>query len=138
MRNIPDNVSHKKLQGFTIVELAVVTAIVGIIATIVTVSYVGITGRAVDASLKSDLSNSYSQLTYYNMDHGSFPTALDSDNCPTAPVSDNNYCLKASSNNEYAYTSNGRTMSLTVENSNGSAFYITEEGAPRIGFAPPL
>lgn len=52
--------THKHVDfrnGFTIVELLIVVVIVGILASITVVSYNGITGRANDASLQSDLRN---------------------------------------------------------------------------------
>lgn len=43
--------------GFTIVELLIVVVIIGILASITVVSYNGVTGRANDATLQSDLRN---------------------------------------------------------------------------------
>lgn len=121
-------------RGFTIIEILVVIAVIGILATIIMVSYSGITSKAVEVSLKTDLSNAYSTLLNYNIDHGKFPTVLDANYCPTDPVVDNAYCLKASPNNSYyQYTSDGNNILIVIENVNGTAYYITEDGVVTSG-----
>lgn len=44
-----------RINGFTIVELLVVIVVIGLLATIVVVSYTGVTNKAVVALLISDL-----------------------------------------------------------------------------------
>ncbi len=109
--------------GFTIVELLVVIIVIGILATITTVSYIGITKKADEATLASDLSEAKSQFSLYRAKHGSYPTGLDSNYCPTnadvTPSPDTNYCLKASSNNILKLTvATGATYTLTASNEN--------------------
>lgn len=69
----------KELNGFTIVELLVVIVVIGILAAITVVSYVGITKKANAAVLQSDLSNSASKLKMFYAENGIYPTA---NNCP--------------------------------------------------------
>lgn len=52
-------------KGFTVVELLIVVVIVGILATIVLVSYSAVQAAAIDKSVLSDTSNVASELTRY-------------------------------------------------------------------------
>lgn len=118
--------------GFTIVELLVVIVVIGILAAITIVSYGGLTNKAVEVSLQSDLTNSSDQLKIYKAYHGSFPTSLDGDDCPLTPIYDTNYCLEASSNNSYtSYGSNGTSFSLSATNDNGMVYMITDSQPPQ-------
>lgn len=117
--------------GFTIVELLVVIVVIGILAAITITSYSGISGRAIAASLQTDLNNSSKQLKLYSIIHGSYPTSLNASNCPATPIIDNTYCLKNSNGNTYTnYVSDGVTFSLTENNSNGMSYSITDNNIP--------
>lgn len=61
-------VNYSKTFGFTIVELLVVIVVIGVLAAITVISYTGISQRARDATLKSDLANAaiQMQLDYTN------------------------------------------------------------------------
>lgn len=61
-------VKCNKSFGFTIVELLVVIVVIGVLAAITVISYTGISQRARDATLKSDLANAavQTQLDYTN------------------------------------------------------------------------
>jgi prepilin-type N-terminal cleavage/methylation domain-containing protein len=115
--------------AFTIVELLVVIVVIGILAAITIVSYTGVTQKATTASLQSDLTNASQQLKLYYVDHGTYPTSLDGNNCPlgsTAPSPDTNYCLKVSSGNTIAYTSlNPQTFRLA--DTKGTTSYSTTD-----------
>lgn len=65
--------AHKKQTGFTIVELLIVIAIIGILAAIVIVAYNGIQARAYDASVQSDQTAISKALRRYKVLHGSYP-----------------------------------------------------------------
>lgn len=95
--NISIATKHSKpSEAFTIVELLVVIVVIGILAAITLVSYIGVTSRANIAVMQSDLSNASSQLKIYQAIYGSYPTALDSNNCPSLPTADTTLCLKTS------------------------------------------
>lgn len=120
--------------GFTIVELLVVIVVIGILAAITIIAYVGISSRAIATSMQSDLTNNSQQLKLYAQVYSSYPTALNASNCPTAPTADNNYCLKTSPGNTLTYnvntTTNPQTFGLTVTNANNTNYRITSSSAP--------
>jgi len=145
-RNTKNQQDH---HGFTIVELLVVIVVIGILAAITIVSYTGISQKATVASLSSDLDNASKQLKLYYVDHGSYPTSLDGNNCPlgSAPSPDTRYCLKSSSNATLTYANVlPSTFSLKATNSsNTTAYSITNISQPTVasatcptGFIPVL
>lgn len=69
---------HKKLRGFTIVELLIVVVVIAILATITVVAYNGITANAVDSALKADLNSAAKQLHAIKIADGEFPDDLSS------------------------------------------------------------
>jgi prepilin-type N-terminal cleavage/methylation domain-containing protein len=115
--------------AFTIVELLVVIVVIGILAAITIVSYGGIITRVNASALQSDLTNASKQLKLYQTLYGSYPTALDANNCPTAPTVDSVYCLKPTSGNTFLYSSNNnsspQTFSLYAVNNSTNAKYRT-------------
>ncbi|MEI6850721.1 MAG: prepilin-type N-terminal cleavage/methylation domain-containing protein, partial [Candidatus Saccharibacteria bacterium] len=60
----------KKHSAFTIVELLVVIVVIGILAAITIISYNGISKKATEASLQSDLSGASRQIEMYKTDNG--------------------------------------------------------------------
>ena len=60
-----------KQTGFTIVELLIVIAVVGILATIVIVAYNGIQNKAYDAAVRNDLSILAKKAELYKIDDAS-------------------------------------------------------------------
>lgn len=67
-------------KGFTLIELMVVIAIIGILATIIMVSFSAVQQRARDGQRKADLRQIQSALELYKADNGVYPTYLA--NCP--------------------------------------------------------
>ncbi len=61
--------------GFTIVEILIVLVVIGILASIVIVSYSQVQARARDARRKTDISNMIKALEIYYSDNGSYPLA---------------------------------------------------------------
>ena len=94
----------KSARAFTIIELLVVIAVIGILAAITLVSYSGVSGRAMLASLQSDLSSNSTQLKLYYATNAMYPITLDANNCPATPVPDTTRCLKFSSSTNFIYT----------------------------------
>ena len=123
-------------KAFTIVELLVVIVVIGILAAITVIAYTGVSGKAVTASLQSDLTNAKKQLSLYYVDHGSYPSGIDGNNCPTltgsAPTPDTRYCFKPSSGNTYAYSSSDpyQTYILDATNTNNTTYRVTNSSNP--------
>ena len=62
-------------QGFTIVELLMVIVIIAVLAVIVTVTFNGITGRAYDSAIKSDLARFAKGIQLYAAENEGYPRA---------------------------------------------------------------
>lgn len=92
--------------GFTIVELLVVIVVIGVLAAIVLVSYLGISGRATTSSLQADLTNAVKQLKLFQVDNSSYPITL---NC-SLPDSVVNKCIKSSPGTTYQYTADNNSV----------------------------
>ncbi len=65
--------SWNRVEGFTIVELLIVVVVIGILAAIVTVAYTGISARANDAAVQSDLANMAKKLEIERVSTGRYP-----------------------------------------------------------------
>ena len=129
--------------AFTIVELLVVIVVIGILAAITVISYTGVSKKAVDASLQSDLTGAKTKLQMYQVEYGSFPTTMTKTGetlCPSAPTVNNEYCIKSSPGNNFTYTRlSPSTYSLDNTNTASSTTYhVTESSTPTIGaYTPP-
>ena len=60
-------------RGFTIVELLIVIVIIGILAAIVIVAYNGITNKANNSTVKSDMAGMAKKLELYKAEKGVYP-----------------------------------------------------------------
>lgn len=70
--------SHDKQMAFTIVELLIVIVVIGILAAIVIIAYIGVQKRAVNTELQSDLRNAASLMHIAHADTDTYPSALPS------------------------------------------------------------
>ncbi len=121
--------SISNLKAFTIVELLVVIVVIGILAAITIVSYSGVANKAITASIKNDLDNNLKMLKMYHIDHGYYPSSLDSNYCPNAPDIDNKYCLKAMTGATLSYSGGNQTFTLIDTHTQTTISYqITESG----------
>lgn len=116
--------------GFTIVELLIVIVIIGILAAITIVSYIGLTAKASEATLKSDLASSYKLLSLYYNQYGEYPHIDADTGCPTAPTVDSNYCLKFSSGVSFEYTYKTATTYGLTANKDDLVYAVTESQPP--------
>jgi prepilin-type N-terminal cleavage/methylation domain-containing protein len=69
----------KSRSGFTIVELVIVIAVIGILAAVSVVSYRGVQDRARAGSIQTDLNKAAEALNLSRLDNGQFPSTLPSD-----------------------------------------------------------
>lgn len=67
-------ISLKKQKGFTLVELLIVIIIIGILATLVIVTFTGVQQKARDSKRKTDLDALKTQLEAYYAQNGYYPT----------------------------------------------------------------
>ena len=137
MRNRRDN----GLSGFTIVELLVVVVIIGILASISYISYMGISQKATVAVLKSDLRNAATTLELDKTVTGNYPANQNDANggkgLPKSPgtsyqytVVGNDYNLSATSGLLAFYTSS--TLGGTIADGVWSGHTAPGGGSPAL------
>ncbi len=122
----------RKSSGFTIVELLVVIVVIAILAAITIVAYRDISQQAIASSLSSDLDNASKQLKLYQVDNGSYPTALD---CSSSPAI-STICLKVSNGTTYttyqSSSASSQVFCLTATK-NGISYRTTNDSVPIAG-----
>lgn len=118
--------------AFTLIELLIVVAIIGILSALLMTNFIGIRQRARDAQRKSDIRQMQSALELYRSDVGSYPSpggsnTLNATACPTPsafaangttymqqtpcdPLASSGYYNSGS----YYYSSNGSTYTLAA------------------------
>lgn len=117
--------------GFTLVELLIVIVVIAVLAAITLVAYNNISKRAAQSALKSDLSQTATQLGVYQVDNGAYPltNAVDANG--------GGYVLKHSSDTIYQYTSSdGTSYLLTASSSRAQTSYCFSSTAGSITDGP--
>lgn len=125
------SINMTKESAFTIVELLVVIVIIGVLAAITIVAYRGITQKAIETSLTSDLSNASTKLKVFQSEKGVYPTTL---NC-SLPDSDTNLCIKFSDKNssaEYSVDNSKATptFQLSATHTNNVTYRVNNDATP--------
>jgi prepilin-type N-terminal cleavage/methylation domain-containing protein len=111
-------VGNQKTAGFTIVELLIVVVVIAILAAITIVSYNGITARANESAVKSELSQNAKTISNAaNIAGGTYTT--------TAAVYDAGSILNFSAEKYkvVSYCTNGTEYVLAAETKGGKKYY---------------
>jgi len=114
-------------RGFTIVELLIVVVVIAILAAVTIVAYNGISTRAKESSLKTELTNGVKQLQVFKIQNGAFPT-------------DTSGIKKADTTTfTYTYDNATQTFCLSAVSSllAGKTYRITEAGTVTEGNCAP-
>jgi len=97
------DVQKNNKSGFTIVELVISMIVIGILATIMFISYGGIIKKVATENLKSDLLNASNKLAKFKATYGVYPVTI---SC-SIPDSKNNLCIKGTtSDTTFTYNVN--------------------------------
>lgn len=115
--------------AFTIVELLVVIVVIGILAAITIVSYVGVQSKATAASLTSDLDNASKILAMDQVTNSTYPAVLTDANGGKG--------ISASPGTVYTYFPSSTGFCITATKS-ATSYRITNNGTPRAGVCSGL
>ncbi len=106
----------RRSSGFTIVELLIVIVVIGILAAISIVAYNGISTKATESTLQSDLTNASKQLGLIHAEAGTYPSGLPAN-------------AKSSSGNTFHYDQTGfgtgYCLTATSSRSNAKSYHIS-------------
>lgn len=122
-------------KGFTIVELIIVIATIGILAVIITFSYNGIQRRAYDAAVQSDLDAIAGIFESYRVNPNNtnvFPQDLAALNTLSIKASKNSYKTTMNLNLVYCIDNTGtdayQSYKLIAESKSGNIYVMTQDG----------
>jgi general secretion pathway protein G len=118
----------KQQQGFTLIEIMVVIAILGLLAVIVVQNLRGATDRAKRTKAMADLAELKTALDRYYIDQGSYPTTDQGLQALVSPPSQNGadpegyvkHIPNDPWNNPYVYQSDGNTYVLKSYGADGA------------------
>ncbi len=89
-----NRLKQKNYSGFTIAELVIVIIVIGVLATIVVVAYDGVSKRAVETSMVSDLDNISASMEAYSRLKGSYPSSSSAVSLQASGTNQLSYILK--------------------------------------------
>ena len=114
--------TFKKLQkGFTIIELLIVIAIIGILAGLVLNNFQGAQAKARDVQRKTRMNSIYSKLEEYYNNNGGYPDGVLS--TTVLPGMDANALLDASGGSiQYSWATTATVPNPTVSKGSGTEF----------------
>lgn len=112
-------------RGFTIVELLIVIVVIGILAAIVIVAYNGVTGRAYDDAVKSNLVSLAKQMNVYEATNGAYPNGSDAFYDLGIRVSKQAYNTAVDFNLLVCMNATSRTFGIIAESKTTNRFYVS-------------
>ena len=121
-------VNTRRNEGFTIVELLIVVVVIAILAAITIVSFNGISTRAKETALKSDLMSGAKQIQVMKATDGTYPVDTTT--------------IKKATTTVFEYTYNNASgafcLGATTSTAASLAYYVTEGGSIQAGTCPPV
>lgn len=113
--------TQKRTNGFTVVELLIVIAVIVILVGVTAVAYRGAVARSTNARLVSDLSNAAEQLEIDFLNDKLYPVTL--------AASNNGKGVKGSSGTQFTYTTSSARklycLSATSADQGAKVYYVT-------------
>lgn len=113
--------------GFTIVELAIVIVVIGILASITLVVYSGVKDRAILATATNDLARAYDEIKVFKMKHGAYPTSISA--CPNPSPTE--LCLSVSGSGGWLYDATPASLrepEVVIAAMNDKQFKLSTKG----------
>lgn len=117
---------HVKTNGFTVVEVAVVIAVIGVLAAITIVSYASVRDRSYDLSVQSDFVKISDEFKLFKIDNKIYPTTVNGVTNMKIPVNKSAYAVSPAtqSNITVCYSADGMEIGLMALSKSGKAFYM--------------
>lgn len=116
-----------KQTGFTVIELIVVIAVIGILAAITIVAYSSIQNNGNEASVKSDLSSFSKKLDIFYGDNARFPANAAELESLKFKVNASAYNTARVLNFSYCATADRLDYAIGAISKSGKQFYITSD-----------
>jgi len=120
--------------GFTIVELLIVVVVIAILAAITIVSYNGITNKANDSVVSSDVASSAKKAELYKINNGYYPKPSDFATDPNTQAALNSVTVATrgaywTASNAYLYCYSEAGVAFMARSKSGAGFYSGTYGS---------